>query len=439
MHILVMGTGYVGLVSAVCFAEKGHNVTCFDIDEDKINALNQGILPIYEPDLLDKYQKNYNEGRLHFTGNLVKSLDKVEIAFLCLPTPPDEEGHTNLIFLQRAIKLLVRAIDHPVLFVMKSTVPVGTTERVKKLFQKKLEGMGKSIAFDFAFSPEFLQEGTAIKNCLHPDRIIIGSDSPASIDILKTFYLDFCQDESKFIIMDPRSAEMTKYAANVFLANRISLMNELANICEKVGANIQLVREGMIRDPRIGEKYLYPGIGYGGSCLPKDLSSMKNIADQFEIPVPLIEAIRKVNDKQKILLFEKALKHFNHDLSGVRIALWGLSFKPYTDDVRESPALSLIPLLTEAGAKLFIYDPKAVDNTKKVIPPTPSITYVNSIEESAASADAIFLLTEWPEFKSVNWQQVLSKNKSCAFFDGRNFFSKNEIESLGLIYYGIGT
>lgn len=404
MNIAIVGTGYVGLVTGTCFAETGVNVTCVDVNAEKIENLQKGIIPIYEPGLEDMVQRNVNAGRLHFTTALENCLDNVDIVFSAVGTPPDEDGSADLSYVLAVAKTIGANMKKYTLVVTKSTVPVGTAHKVKDTIQAELDKRGVSIEFDVASNPEFLKEGNAIDDFMSPDRVVVGVESERAKKLMTKLYKPFMMLNSRVIFMDIPSAEMTKYAANSMLATRISFMNDIANLCELVGADVNMVRDGIGSDSRIGRKFLYPGCGYGGSCFPKDVKALIKTAEQNGYPMRVLKAVEEVNETQKSLLFEKLEKIFNGDLEGKTIALWGLAFKPGTDDMREAPALVLIEKLRKAGCVVRAYDPAAMGESKRRIGDT--IFYACDMYDALLDADALMLVTEWKEFRLPTWGVV---------------------------------
>lgn len=439
MRIVMIGTGYVGLVTGACFAEMGHQVDCLDIDEQKISALKKGILPIYEPGLQELVDRNMQQNRLQFTTDY-EVVQKALVLFIAVPTPASDNGSCNLSFVESVARKIGEKIQEPCVIVNKSTVPVGTADLVKGWIGNSLEKRGLSIAFDVVSNPEFLKEGAALHDCLKPDRIIIGSNSSWATDLLKQIYAPFHINSNKILLMDVRSAEMTKYAANAMLATRISFMNEIASICELVGANVNEVRRGIGSDSRIGPSFLYPGIGYGGSCFPKDLRSLINVAQKAGADPLLLKSTDEVNQNQKKILGKKIDRYFQKQggLQGKTIAIWGLSFKPDTDDMRDAPSLPLIEELLEKGAFLRLFDPIAMPNAKKMIVDSPQIYWASDAIDAANGADAIALLTEWKQFRCVDFDPILKMMKGRALFDGRNQYLPQEMRRKGFDYISIG-
>ena len=436
MNIAIVGTGYVGLVTGTCFAETGVNVTCVDVNAEKIENLQKGIIPIYEPGLEDMVQRNVNAGRLHFTTALENCLDNVDIVFSAVGTPPDEDGSADLSYVLAVAKTIGANMKKYTLVVTKSTVPVGTAHKVKDTIQAELDKRGVSIEFDVASNPEFLKEGNAIDDFMSPDRVVVGVESERAKKLMTKLYKPFMMLNSRVIFMDIPSAEMTKYAANSMLATRISFMNDIANLCELVGADVNMVRDGIGSDSRIGRKFLYPGCGYGGSCFPKDVKALIKTAEQNGYPMRGLKAVEEVNETQKSLLFEKLEKIFNGDLEGKTIALWGLAFKPGTDDMREAPALVLIEKLRKAGCVVRAYDPAAMGESKRRIGDT--IFYACDMYDALLDADALMLVTEWKEFRLPAWGVVKKTMKQPVILDGRNIYDAKELQDLGFVYRCIG-
>ena len=436
MNIAIVGTGYVGLVTGTCFAETGVNVTCVDVNAEKIENLQKGIIPIYEPGLEDMVQRNVNAGRLHFTTALENCLDNVDIVFSAVGTPPDEDGSADLSYVLAVAKTIGANMKKYTLVVTKSTVPVGTAHKVKDTIQAELDKRGVSIEFDVASNPEFLKEGNAIDDFMSPDRVVVGVESERAKKLMTKLYKPFMMLNSRVIFMDIPSAEMTKYAANSMLATRISFMNDIANLCELVGADVNMVRDGIGSDSRIGRKFLYPGCGYGGSCFPKDVKALIKTAEQNGYPMRVLKAVEEVNETQKSLLFEKLEKIFNGDLEGKTIALWGLAFKTGTDDMREAPALVLIEKLRKAGCVVRAYDPAAMGESKRRIGDT--IFYACDMYDALLDADALMLVTEWKEFRLPAWGVVKKTMKQPVILDGRNIYDVKELQDLGFVYHCIG-
>lgn len=439
MKIAIVGTGYVGLVTGTCFAELGVDVTCVDTDASKIERLRSGIIPIYEPNLELLVEKNYKAGRLHFTTSLEEALPEVEIVFSAVGTPPDEDGSADLRYVLQVAETIGKHIDRYTLIVTKSTVPVGTAAKVREAIQAQLDQRGIQVPFDVASNPEFLKEGNAIEDFMKPDRVVVGTDSERAQELMTRLYKPLLLNNFRVMFMDIPSAEMTKYAANAMLATRISFINDVANLCQAVGADVNMVRKGIGADSRIGNKFLYPGCGYGGSCFPKDVKALVHSAAQHGCRMEVLEAVERVNDKQKRILFDKLARHFGgaEALRGKRIALWGLAFKPGTDDMREAPSLVLISQLKEAGAEVVAYDPVAMDEAKRRLG-TDTIAYASDAYGAVLDADALVLLTEWKEFRLPNWEVVKRAMRGNVVVDGRNIFDAAELRQLGFGYYGIG-
>ena len=436
MKIAIVGTGYVGLVTGTCFAEMGTEVFCVDVNTEKIENLKKGIIPIYEPGLEDMVHRNQQAGRLYFTTDLTECLDEVEVLFSAVGTPPDEDGSADLKYVLEVARTVGRNIKKHILVVTKSTVPVGTAKKVRQAIQDELDKRGLQIEFDVASNPEFLKEGAAISDFMSPDRVVVGVESERAEELMTRLYRPFLLNNFRVIFMDVPSAEMTKYAANAMLATRISFMNDVANLCEIVGADINMVRKGIGSDNRIGNRFLYAGIGYGGSCFPKDVKALINTAKLNNYPMRILQAVEEVNDEQKSLLFRKLEKHFNGDLKGKRVALWGLAFKPETDDMREAPSLVLIEKLLSAGCEVYAYDPVAVEETERRI--GDSIHYAKDIYDAVVDADALMLVTEWKEFRMPSWSAVKKLMATPLVLDGRNIYDIKEMEGNGFVYHCIG-
>ena len=436
MNIAIVGTGYVGLVSGACFSEMGIEVTCVDVDENKITKLLNGEMPIYEPGLEDLVTRNVKADRLHFTTDLTTCLDHVEIIFSAVGTPPDEDGSADLKYVLEVARTVGRHIKKHVVLVTKSTVPVGTAKKVRAAVQEELDKRGVDIEFDVASNPEFLKEGAAIKDFMTPDRVVVGVESERAKKMMEKLYRPFTLNGYPILIMDVPSAEMTKYAANAMLATRISFMNDIANLCERVGANVDHVRKGMGTDSRIGSRFLYAGCGYGGSCFPKDVKALVHTGIENGYHMRVIEAVEEVNEEQKNIVFDKLNRAFNGDLKGKTIALWGLSFKPETDDMREAPALVVIDKLLKAGAVINVFDPIAMDETKRRI--GEAVTYCKDMYEAVIDADAIALMTEWKQFRMPSWAIIRKAMKNYVVVDGRNIYDGEELKELGFTYSRIG-
>jgi UDPglucose 6-dehydrogenase len=437
MKITIVGTGYVGLVTGACFAEVGIDVTCVDIDKIKIADLKKGIIPIYEPGLEDIVERNVTKGRLHFTTNLAETLNGCEVIFSAVGTPPDEDGSADLSYVLGVAKEVGQHMNDYLLIVTKSTVPVGTAKRVKQAVQEELDKRGSKLTFDVASNPEFLKEGAAVEDFLKPDRIVVGIESARAEDLMSRLYKPFTLNGHPVIFMDIPSAEMTKYAANAMLATRISFMNDMANLCEIMGADVNMVRKGIGSDPRIGAKFIYPGIGYGGSCFPKDVKALIHTADENGYCMRILKAVEEVNDDQKSVLYNKVRSYFKGDLKGKTIAMWGLSFKPETNDMREAPALVLIDKFLEAGCRVRAYDPEAMDETRRRV--GNIIEFAKDPYEALSNADCLLLVTEWKEFRMPDMAIMKKHLKNHVIFDGRNIYDAKEIREAGFEYFGIGT
>ena len=436
MNIAIVGTGYVGLVTGTCFAETGANVTCIDVNEEKIAKLKEGIIPIYEPGLEDMVERNVKAGRLHFSTSLVECLDDVEIVFSAVGTPPDEDGSADLKYVLEVARTIGKHINKYTLVVTKSTVPVGTAKKVKAAIQEELDKRGVDVAFDVASNPEFLKEGNAIDDFMSPDRVVVGVESERAKKLMSKLYKPFMYVNFRVIFMDIPSAEMTKYAANSMLATRISFMNDIANLCELVGADVTAVRDGIGSDSRIGRKFLYAGCGYGGSCFPKDVKALIKTAEQNGYDMKVLKAVEDVNERQKSILFDKPNRHFEGELKGKTIALWGLAFKPGTDDMREAPSLVLIEKLKAAGCHVRAFDPVAINESRRRIGDT--IYYATDIYDAVLEADALMLVTEWKEFRMPNWKVIKKVMNEPVVFDGRNIFDSDDVQENGFIYHCIG-
>ena len=432
MKIAIVGTGYVGLVTGTCFAEMGTEVFCVDVDKNKIDNLKKGIVPIYEPGLDELVARNMQAGRLHFTTELKECLDEVEVLFSAVGTPPDEDGSADLKYVLEVARTVGRYMNKYILVVTKSTVPVGTAQKVKRAIKDEQAKRNVNIEFDIASNPEFLKEGAAVKDFMSPDRVVVGVESERAEKLMSKLYRPFLLNNFRVIFMDVPSAEMTKYAANAMLATRISFMNDIANLCEIVGADVNMVRKGIGTDARIGSRFLYAGCGYGGSCFPKDVK-----AADSGYQMRILEAVEAVNEEQKSILFRKLVKHFNGDIKGKRIALWGLAFKPETDDMREAPSLVLIEKLRNAGCLVSAYDPVAIPEAQRRLP-EDVISYVKDIYEAVIDADALLLVTEWKEFRMPSWSVIKKLMATPLILDGRNIYDKEELEEAGFIYHCIG-
>ena len=436
MKIAIVGTGYVGLVTGTCFAEMGVDVTCVDVQKEKIENLKKGIIPIYEPGLENMVHRNHEAGRLNFTTDLTEVLDDVEIVFSAVGTPPDEDGSADLKYVIEVARTIGRHMNKYVLVVTKSTVPVGTAQKVKAAIQEELDKRGVEIPFDVASNPEFLKEGAAIKDFMSPDRVVVGVESEKAQKLMTKLYRPFLLNNFRVIFTDVPSAEMIKYAANSMLATRISFMNDIANLCELVGADVNMVRKGIGSDSRIGSKFLYPGCGYGGSCFPKDVKALIKTAEKNGYTMRVLRAVEEVNEAQKSILFEKIMKRFDGDLQGKKVAIWGLAFKPDTDDMREAPSLVLIEKLLAAGAEVSVYDPIAMEECKRRIGDV--VTYAKDIYDAAFDADALMVVTEWKEFRLPSWAVLKRTMKQPILIDGRNIYDRHELDEQGFLYSCIG-
>lgn len=436
MKISIIGTGYVGLVTGTCFAETGINVTCVDIDEKKISNLKAGLIPIYEPGLETMVKNNLEKNRLSFTTSLKESIDQAEVVFIAVGTPSDKDGSADLKFVLEVARQIGRTMTQYLVVVTKSTVPIGTSIKVKAAIKDELEKRGAEIEFDVASNPEFLKEGNAVEDFLKPDRIVVGVENDRSQKIMSRLYKPFLLNSHPILFMDIPSAELTKYAANAMLATKISFINDIANLCELVGADINMVRKGIGTDSRIGNKFIYAGVGYGGSCFPKDVKAIIKTADNFDYPLRLLIAVENINENQKLVLVNKVKTHFKNDLKGKTFAIWGLAFKPNTDDMREAPSVVIIEHLLDAGAKVKAYDPVAEDESRKVF--GNRIEYGKDPYEILIDADALLLVTEWAEFRMPNFKVMEKLMKQKVIFDGRNIYDPSEIIENGFIYYGIG-
>ena len=436
MNIAIVGTGYVGLVSGTCFSEMGINVTCVDVDEKKIENLKKGVISIYVPGLEDMVRKNIQAGRLNFTTDLADVLDDVEIVFSAVGTPPDEDGSADLKYVLAVAKAIGKNIKKYTVVVTKSTVPVGTAKKVKETIQAELDKRGENVKFDVASNPEFLKEGAAIKDFMSPDRVVVGIESEKAKEIMSRLYKPFMLVSDRLIFTDIPSAEMIKYAANSMLATRISFMNDIANLCELVGADVNMVRKGIGTDTRIGKKFLYAGCGYGGSCFPKDVKALIKTAQKVGYDMEVLQAVESVNEKQKSILFNKLMKHFNGDIKGKTIAIWGLAFKPETDDMREAPALVLIDKIISVGASVKVYDPIAMPECKRRI--GDKVVYCKDMYEAVVNVDTLLLVTEWKEFRMPNLEVLNKTMKNKVIIDGRNIYDAKEMVESGFDYYKIG-
>ena len=437
MKIAVVGTGYVGLVTGTCLAEVGTNVTCVDIDKKKIEGLKNGVMPIYEPGLEPMVTRNYKKGKLHFSTDITSALKDADVAFIAVGTPPGEDGSADLQYVLKVASQIGANMNSYGVVVTKSTVPVGTAKKVGAAVQEQLDARGVDIDFDISSNPEFLKEGAAIDDFMKPDRIVVGVDTAKAEETMGKLYKPFIMNGHPLIFMDIPSAEMTKYAANSMLATRISFMNDIANLCEIMGADVNAVRKGIGSDPRIGSRFIYAGIGYGGSCFPKDVKALIETGKQNNYRMRILEAVEDVNESQKSVLFNKLTSSLGTDLSGKTFAMWGLSFKPNTDDMREAPSLVLIDKINAAGGKVVAYDPVAMPETKHMI--GDIITYVDEPYQALDGADALLLVTEWSEFKLLDFDEVTKRLKNKLIFDGRNIYDRKEMAEMGYEYYCIGS
>ncbi len=435
MNIAIVGTGYVGLVTGTCFAEMGTHVTCVDVDKQKIEKLNNGIMPIYEPGLEELVKRNVEYGRLKFTTDLTEVLDDVEVVFSAVGTPPDEDGSADLKYVLAVARQLGQCINKYTILVTKSTVPVGTAKKVKAAIQEELDKRGVNVPFDVASNPEFLKEGAAIKDFMSPDRVVVGTESEKAKEVMTRLYKPFLINNFRVIFMDIPSAEMTKYAANAMLATRISFMNDIANLCERVGANVDSVRKGIGTDSRIGSKFLYAGCGYGGSCFPKDVKALVHTGLDNDYHMEVIEAVERVNEKQKSIVYDKIIKAVG-DVKGKTIAILGLAFKPETDDMREAPALVVIDKLLKDGATVRVFDPIAMDECKRRIGDV--VTYCKNMYDASDGADVFALITEWRQFRMPSWNVINKVMKGNVVIDGRNIYDRQELEEQGFVYSRIG-
>ena len=432
MHITVIGTGYVGLVTGTCFAETGNDVVCVDIDRHKVKKLRDKQITIYEPGLEPIFLRNIEEGRLKFTTSMAEGMAEAEVVFLALPTPPGEDGSADLSYVLRAAEDLAQCIKQYVVVVDKSTVPVGTSEKVHEVLAHSVS----PALFDVVSNPEFLREGVAVDDFMKPDRVVVGTDSGRAEKVMHKLYEPFVRQGNPILFMDKRSAEMTKYAANAYLATRISFMNEMANLCEKLGANVDNVRHGIGSDNRIGKRFLFPGIGYGGSCFPKDVSALEQMAMHAGYEFKILHAVMQVNTHQKQVLVHKLRNYFNNSLRGRQIALWGIAFKPNTDDIREAPALEIMTQLISEGASLAVFDPEAMENAKKIFP--DQVRYAHDMYDALQDADALLIATEWNVFRSPDLEKMRKRMRNPAIFDGRNVYSKDTLKEQGFYYESIG-
>ncbi len=439
MRVTIFGTGYVGLVTGTCLAEVGHEVICVDIDAAKIDGLRNGIIPIYEPGLEPMVKTNHAEGRLHFTTDAASAIAHGDVIFIAVGTPPDEDGSADLQYVLAVAKTIGTHLQKPAVVVDKSTVPVGTADKVRAAIGAALAARDADVAYDVVSNPEFLKEGAAVEDCMRPDRIVIGADSASAIEKLKKLYAPFNRNHERIVVMDVRSAELTKYAANAMLATKISFMNEIANIAEKVGADVEMVRQGIGSDPRIGWHFIYPGAGYGGSCFPKDVQALARTAQQHGYRAELLDAVESVNHRQKAHLFELIERHYGTgDLRGKTFAVWGLAFKPNTDDMREASSRRLLQLLWDAGASVRAFDPEAAHEAGRIFGQRDDLVLCEHAPEALQGADALVVITEWKQFRSPDFAKLKAVLKDAVVFDGRNLYDPAEVEAAGVAYYGIG-
>ncbi|HYK45756.1 MAG TPA: UDP-glucose/GDP-mannose dehydrogenase family protein [Parafilimonas sp.] len=436
MKIVVVGTGYVGLVTGACLAEVGTEVICVDVNEEKIRALQSGVMPIYEPGLDEIVERNFKKGRLSFRTSLEESILGAEVVFIAVGTPSGEDGSADLQYVLNVASDIGKYMNGYLIIVTKSTVPVGTASKVRKAIRDALKERKANIDFDVASNPEFLKEGAAVDDFLKPDRIVIGAESEKAKKLLRQLYDPFVLNGHPILFMSIPSAEMTKYAANAMLATKISFMNDIANLCELVGANVNEVRNGIGSDPRIGNRFIYPGVGYGGSCFPKDVKALIRTGEDYKYELRMLKAVDAINNDQKTILFRKIRKHFNDDLKNKIFCIWGLSFKPNTDDMREAPSIVLVNALHEAGAHLQAYDPVAIKEAQQIL--NGKVELKEDATSAAANSDAIILVTEWPEFRLPNWEVICKNMTEPVIFDGRNIYHKEDMEKRGFTYYGIG-
>ncbi|GAB2616453.1 UDP-glucose dehydrogenase family protein [Novilysobacter erysipheiresistens] len=438
MRVTIFGTGYVGLVTGTCLAEVGHDVVCVDIDQAKVDALNRGEVPIFEPGLAPLVQANRDAGRLRFVSDPVESIGHAELIFIAVGTPPDEDGSADLQYVLAVARTIGRHLEAPVVVVDKSTVPVGTADKVRATIAAELAARGTLVEFEVVANPEFLKEGDAVNDCMRPDRIIIGSSSDEAIDALRRLYAPFNRNRDRIVEMDVRSAELTKYAANAMLATKISFMNEIACIAEHVGADVEMVRQGIGSDPRIGWHFIYPGAGYGGSCFPKDVQALSRMARQGNCDTHLLDAVETVNQLQKGHLFELVQRHYGGDIAGKTFALWGLAFKPNTDDMREAASRRVLEQLWAAGARVRTYDPEASAEARRIFGERDDLVYCDSDHEALKGADALIVVTEWKQFRSPDFARLHAALADRVIFDGRNLYHPDQVETAGIAYYGIG-
>ncbi|TWI12669.1 UDP-glucose dehydrogenase family protein [Aerolutibacter ruishenii] len=440
MRVTIFGTGYVGLVTGTCLADVGHDVVCVDIDAAKVDGLNNGIVPIFEPGLEPMVKSNHAAGRLRFTTDAGAAIGHGDVVFIAVGTPPDEDGSADLKYVLAVARTIGQHLKRTVVVVDKSTVPVGTADKVRATIKAELATRGESFEFHVVSNPEFLKEGDAVNDCMRPDRIVIGADDAGAVEKLKRLYAPFNRSHERIVVMDVRSAELTKYAANAMLATKISFMNEIANIAERVGADVEMVRQGIGSDPRIGWHFIYPGAGYGGSCFPKDVQALARTAQQHGYSAELLESVEAVNDRQKGHLFELMVRHYGSAdaLRGKTVAVWGLAFKPNTDDMREASSRTLLPQLWQAGAKVRAYDPEAHDEAQRIFGDRDDLLLCDSAYQALVDVDALVVVTEWKQFRSPDFGRVRDALRDKVVFDGRNLYHPDELEAMGLAYYGIG-
>jgi UDPglucose 6-dehydrogenase len=438
MRVTVFGTGYVGLVTGTCLAEVGNQVVCVDIDVAKVDGLNRGVIPIYEPGLEEMVLANHGSGRLAFTTETSSSIEHGEVIFIAVGTPPDEDGSADLQYVLAVARTIGKHLARPAVVVNKSTVPVGTADKVRDAIAAELAARGADVQFDVVSNPEFLKEGDAVKDCMRPDRIVVGTSSAQALEQIKRLYAPFNRNHDRIVAMDVRSAELTKYAANAMLATKISFMNEMANIAERVGADIEMVRHGIGSDPRIGYSFIYPGAGYGGSCFPKDVQALERTAGQYGYRAEILQAVEAVNERQKDKLPELIGKHFGGPIAGKTFAVWGLAFKPNTDDMREASSRNLFAALWKAGARVRAFDPEAMDEARRIFGERDDLAFADSPAAALEGADALVVVTEWKAFWSPDFESIRTALKEPVVFDGRNIYDPAAVEAAGLAYYGIG-
>ncbi len=438
MNITIIGTGYVGLVTGTCFSDMGNEVYCVDVLEEKIQSLKNGIVPIYEPGLEELIKRNYERGNLHFTTDLKEGLDNSDLCFIAVGTPMGEDGSADLQYVRQVAQQIGQTMIHDMIVIDKSTVPVGTADEVKKIIMEELSKRNESFNVNVVSNPEFLKEGNAVNDFMHPDRVVIGSDDDYATEMMSQLYAPFTKNHERMVVMDIKSAEMTKYASNSMLANRISFMNEMANICDKVGANIDNVRKGMGSDSRIGSSFLYPGCGYGGSCFPKDVTALIKTATDAGYNPQLLKSVEEVNNQQKQYISNKIKEVMGEDLSGLTFAIWGLAFKPETDDMREAPSITIIKELLDAGAIINAYDPKAMNIAKEFYFKDLNINYFDDKYSAIENSDVLIIITEWKEFRSPDFNRIKTNVSKNMIFDGRNQFKNSLMQKLGIKYYAVG-